>query len=206
MRYISILTFISLLSSCSSSPSDEKKEPPRKDPFMVADPRLKEEPALTVLDFLEWYRKNMMNIGKAPMIDTKAFKKGDTTHYYTVNFEGTEKYLAEIKASGFVSEKYLESQRKDFKRSDDSLHAHPANDGPPYGFDYDLVMLSQDLDEDLSHLDQAKLSKEKVTDHGIFITLEFISGMKLEYTLTRGVDTGKWWIDEIKNGAVNNSL
>ena len=71
-------------------------------------------PEKTVIDFIKWYDKNYDSISSIVPVTYTDFKKGDTTKYYTLDFEASEKYLSKLKVSGFLSEEYFNEQRKYF--------------------------------------------------------------------------------------------
>ena len=51
-----------------------------------------------------------------------------------------------MKSSGFVSDGYLDVFRDYFKQADEAFRKDPINEGPPPGFDYDIVLLTQEPD------------------------------------------------------------
>lgn len=68
-------------------------------------------------------------------------------------------------------------------------------DGPPMGFDADLIMLSQDFD--LNFLDQVKINTHPGGTYNAHVMLEFPYGLKLAYAMS--LENGKWLIDDIQN-------
>jgi|GEM_PF-2021402 hypothetical protein len=150
-------------------------------------------PVNRVMDFLQWYAIHLPALNKIEMVNTAA--NGDSTKFYSVNFPGTEKYLSEMSSSGFVSNVYLDSQRAYFKRCNDSLLKNTQNDGPPYGFDYDLVMFSQEYDEDLAHLEKARIKFQEVKGNTATLTLTFSTKQQLQFSLKK--KGGKWMIEKI---------
>lgn len=154
-----------------------------------------EQPTEAVISFLKWYRSHfdtMINIGLVNQ-DLK-----DSTGFYSVNFTETEHYLSEIKNSGFVSDQYLNNWRNYFVQADAQFKITHQNEGPPEGFDFDLIMWSQDFD--LTEIEQAKTLEELNGNHAT-VTVEFPYQYKLQYSLSD--DHGKWLIDDIKNVSAN---
>lgn len=100
----------------------------------------------TVVHFLKWYRKNYTSNLLRNLVNN-ADANTDTTKPYSVNFKETERYLSDLKSSGFLSEKFLNTWRNYFRECDDYFIQHPQYDGPPDGFNYDLILNTQDVDE-----------------------------------------------------------
>jgi hypothetical protein len=182
-----------LLFSCGPSANSSLEVQHNDTLAPASDPQLGEQPVKTIIAFLEWYKGYHFS-GKTPMVMDTAFVQGDTTRYYRVNFKGTEEYLGELKNSGFVSEEYLEGWRKDFRRSDEYMRTHPENDGPPNGFDYDLVTLSQE-DIGLDSLERTKVGPITKEAGGVRVRLEFPNYAALTYRLHQEGD--RWLIDKV---------
>jgi hypothetical protein len=195
LKYASLILLVFLLPSCSSGPAETRPEPPGKDTLVTAI-RPQGKPEETVRSFLVWYRDNAMRLAKIPMVRNAAFKKGDTTKYYRVDFAATEKYLAEMKASGFISEKYLYQWRAYFKNCDEDFKKNPEYDGPPAGFDYDFVSFAQE-DIGLDEMEKVKVVEQQVSSGEARLTLEFKWKNKLAFVLSNV--HGKWLIDDIKD-------
>lgn len=154
-----------------------------------------DQPTAAVNNFLIWYRDHidtMITIGLVNQ-DMK-----DSADFYSVNFTETERYLAELKNSGLVSDKYLNDWRNYFKKADEQFKITHQNEGPPEGFDFDLIMWSQDFD--LAEIEKVKTLEALNGDHAT-VTVEFPYHYKLQYSLSKQND--KWLIDEIKNISAN---
>lgn len=192
------------LAACSGS-DQSTPNPVKKDSTASLSPgqtAVNEHPKKTIIDFLHWYKNNMTRLDSFSLVNT-AFG-GDTTKFYSVNFEATEAYLAEFKKSGFVSDKYVQVMRGYFKKCDDYLKKHPENDGPPDGFEFDLVMWSQEYDEDLANIDKSKVIDQTIADNKATVKLGFPTGGHLLYKLSKQGD--KWLIDRIENNWTNKDF
>lgn len=155
---------------------------------------IRQQPAKTIMGFLTWYRDNQV-IQTFKLVDNSNNIPFDPTLFYAVNFSETERYLAALKASGYVSEKYLDQWRAYFKKCDREFTKNPANDGPPEGFEYDFIMLSQDYEDDLRDLEQAKVLTQFVFEKRAYAKIRFLHGNILTYELSKeGKD---WKIDRI---------
>lgn len=131
MKRYSIIASLIFIAACSSS-----------------DKQIK-EPSETVISFLKWYTENMKTVGNINMVNNNGNMIVDSTKLYSVNFDSTEKYLAALKKSGFISDKYISKWREHFKEVDSDFKANPQYDGPPEAFNFDLIMCSQEYDDDL---------------------------------------------------------
>jgi hypothetical protein len=149
-----------------------------------------------IKEFINWYGKNQPKLSKIELVNNSQNEIIDSTKFYSVNFENTEKYLTEFKKSGLFSEKYIESQRKYFKDCESNFIAEPQNDGPPSGFDYDIVMKSQDFE--MSELIQdLKIKNLSISEKTAKLTAFFGVYYKLNFTLSK--ENEVWKIDDIIN-------
>jgi hypothetical protein len=197
-RYILVFFFSIMIACSSNNNSRQQADNTNKKTTTKAD-SYQQQPEITVLEFLKWYRANMAALGKIKMVNNNGNATYDSTKFYSVNFEGTEKYLMGLKQSGFISEIYINQWRQYFKKCDAAFKKEPQNDGPPAGFDFDFVMCSQDFDEDLAHLEKAKIINEQINNNKSILTIVFPTTLKLRYWLTS--DKGKWLIDNIQDVA-----
>jgi hypothetical protein len=107
----------------------------------------------TIKNFLQWYKSNFEDILKIQLVDLR----GDgITAQYRVNSTNTDKYLALLKSSGMFSSKYLEAMEEYFKKGDIKLVEHKQNDGPPIGFEHDLLLLTQEPEYLLENSENVK--------------------------------------------------
>ncbi len=181
MKILLMLSCLFFFSACSSP---EKKE---------------QQPEKVITDFLNWYKDNMHSLGKIELVNNSNNATYDSTKFYAVNFDSTEKYLTAFKNSGFVSDKYIDQWRQYFKRCDDQFKKNPQNDGPATGFEFDFVMWSQDYEDDLNNLAKINFSDKEIKTDQCIVNVIFSSGMKIKYWLT--LESGKWLIDDIQNKA-----
>jgi len=150
------------------------------------------ESVQAVYNFLLWYKNNYDAINKVELINNTGMN-ADTSKYYSVNFNGTEKYLKMLKSSGYISEKYIEKWRKYFLEHDENFKKIRQNDGPPDGFEYDFVLLTQD--DAFSRIDNPKLIDVKENALSSVVKIDVL--VKLKFSLTK--NNNKWQIDTIEN-------
>ena len=148
----------------------------------------------TVIDFLNWYKNNYETVNQLNLVKNKGVNY-DSTKFYSVNFEESEKYLKKLKSSGFISDNYINKWRKYFKEHDEYLKKNPQNDGPPYGFDYDFVLLTQEIDKTIESNVKLKLLDIKESNESSIVKIDIM--MRLSFSLSKC--NGKWLIDNIEN-------
>ncbi|MBN8825367.1 MULTISPECIES: hypothetical protein [unclassified Spirosoma] len=142
-----------------------------------------------VVDFLHWYKANLLSISKIYLVDQKPGKP------YAVNFKHTERYLSSLKSSQLLTDSYLAEWRTYFKQRQEGFQLSPQNEGPPTGFEYDLVMLSQDVDAQMDSLKTLKIRSVKV--NGNRATVKFFLLEDYEFRLIK--INNRWLINEILN-------
>ncbi|NEU08746.1 hypothetical protein GZH53_10520 [Flavihumibacter sp. R14] len=150
-----------------------------------------EAPKKVVRDFLKWYKENRERLGTFRLVPVKP---GDTTKSYRVDFRETEKYLSELKKSGFVSDQYIISFRKYFETADANLAKYPQYDGPAVGFGFDLVLKAHDYGEILDHLNKLKFVIKPVNADSTKVYVRFPTVI-MALTLSRSGST--WLIDSL---------
>lgn len=147
----------------------------------------KETPKKVVRDFLTWYKNNRENLQKYVLVPVNT---GDSVRAYRVDFKEADKYLNELKKSGFVSDKYIASFRKYFEESDANLEKYPQYDGTPNGFGFDLVLKASDHNEILGRLSKIKIITKPVNAETAKVYIRFPT-VVMALTLTR---SGKTWL------------
>lgn len=147
-----------------------------------------------VIKFLKWYKTNYKEINQIDLVDYESSIK-DSTKFYSLDFKATEKYLLKMKSSGLLSDKYIKDWQKYFLESQKNFEENPQNDGPPEGFDYDLVLLTQEIDETLSSIENPKIIKVTESEESYIVTLNVF--MELSFRLSKV--NGKWLIDKIEH-------
>jgi hypothetical protein len=176
------------------------QQPGRSKPVAIKS-SLETQPVKTVMDFLKWYRANTEKLEKNSFViyPDKFDDAGnitDSTSFYRVDFKGMETYLAALRKSGFISGKYIDAQRNYFQQADSNFKVNHAYEGPPEGFDADLIMLAQDFD--LRNLQKSKALLKRKTAKTAEVTILFdYNELKLTYHLTN--EQGKWKIDLIED-------
>ena len=184
-----MILFITILyTSCSSKQNSEEGN--KAESLTPASPASE-----SVIGFLTWYKLHMMDLNAYKLVTNNGNETPEPGKPYSVDFAETEKYINALLASGFVSNKYAANRRTYFNKCDEALKVEQQYDGPPMGFDADLIMLSQDFE--LDFLDQVKINSHPGGTDNAHIILEFPYGLKLAYAMS--IENGKWLIDDIQN-------
>jgi hypothetical protein len=148
-------------------------------------------PNQTVVSFLKWYNTHLKEFQKIYFI--KDPYNNSPAKNYSIDFNSTEKYISKLKSSGFISDYYLDSFRKYFKKCEEGFKKNPQNDGPPSGLEADLIMWSNsDYEEELANMNKVKVVSEKIKGENATVKLKFIGDGERTYLLTKS--NGKWLI------------
>jgi hypothetical protein len=141
----------------------------------------------TVKSFLKWYNGNYT---KANVF---AFTGLNQLGNYIVDQASCEQYLQFLKSSGYISDTYVLEWRKFFQSKTQYFKEFPQNEGPPYGFDVDLVLLTQEPELILEAIDKLKFKiKQRSAKTAIVeVVGEFSYDFELSWV------KGKWKIDYI---------
>lgn len=155
-------------------------------------------PEKTVRKYLNWYSAHY---DKLPTNFITTVGGKDTLGYYAVDLQVTENWLTAVRNSGFLSDAYLQNWRTYFKQYADTLRLHPQNDGPPLGFEYDFLMLSQEADTKAAELQAGTFTTKLLNSaHATVAALGpqhegWREGMT--FTLSKSA-TGEWQIDTMR--------
>jgi len=152
-----------------------------------------EAPKLVARNFLKWYKENRERLETYRLISGNP---GDSTQAYRVNFTEAEKYLDELKKSGFFSDKYIQAFRKYFAIAGANLLQNPQYDGPAEGFGYDLVLKTQDSGEILDKIKKMKIITKPISSDEAKVYLRF-PRVTVAMVLMMSRSGGKWLIDSL---------
>ena len=172
--------------------ADQPKAPLRTQPNSVRVTVTANESAQasqTVVTFLNWYKNHIQAANRIPLVNQKAGKP------YSVNLPNGERYLAYLKSSHLLTDAYLNEWRIFFREQNEGFRKSPQTEGPPTGFDYDLVLLTQDVDMMLASLKSLKINK--VTSVKNRATVAFTLFDAYEFRMIRSGND--WLINEILN-------
>lgn len=141
----------------------------------------------TVKGFLSWYKNNYAEANGFGLTYQ------DKQDFYHVNLTQGEKYLSFLKSSGFISDKYVAIWSKYFKDKAAYMEENLQNDGPPEGFEFDLVLITQEPELVLKEIDKLQfMVSENTGDNAI---LQITGEYGYDFELVK--ENGKWMIEYI---------
>ncbi|GAB3998366.1 hypothetical protein GCM10028807_45860 [Spirosoma daeguense] len=146
----------------------------------------------TVLDFLNWYQTNFSLINQIKLVDQ------EPGQVYAVNAQQAERYLIYLKSSELLTNYYINEWRTYFKERQEGFRLSQQQEGPPTGFEYDLVVLSQEPSLQLSALKSLKIKSISVDKNQAIVSLQLLD----DYEFRLEKQHGRWLINEILNLSV----
>jgi hypothetical protein len=200
-KSILILFLIILLQSCSNKEngnSHRAASVSKKTNDVEADSKAQIE---VVKNFMKWYIQNMNRLYKFRTIDGGSMnaKENEEAENYYVNFKEVEKYITELKKSGFLSDYFLQNKKQNFIDGEKYFKENPENDGPPFGFDYDPFFLTQDtFEEDLPNIERAKYKIRQIDNSNVEVEF-YLSIPNINYKYSLKMINSKWLIDKIES-------
>jgi hypothetical protein len=145
--------------------------------------------ARAVLNLLSWYKNHIDSASRIILVDQKPGKP------YSVNFKNGEKYLAYLRSSHLLTDRFLNEWRIYFRERQQGFELTHQNEGPPTGFEYDLVLLSQDVDMQLKSLKKLKITKVTVQKDRASVEFDLLENYECKLIRKNGI----WLINEILN-------
>lgn len=139
-----------------------------------------------IRDFILWYRDNYKEVN-----DVK-FVSPDEQGNYKVNLAECNKYLSKLSSSGFISRSYVETWSKYFESKEKDFKQFPQTEGPPEGFEFDLVFITQEPELVWNQIQHLKLAIT-LPEEGKAIA----STNELGYDFEMSKEDGQWKIDYI---------
>jgi len=125
----------------------------------------KEGDVLLVKSFLNWYRENYARVQQIQLVDFSS------DGHYELQLDGMEEYLLILKNSGLFSESFVQNMKMYFEECDDRFKVTQQNDGPPVGFEADLLLHTQEPN--------AILEKQTTLDYNVIHQSESLKRVQL---------------------------
>ena len=136
-------------------------------------------PQQVIIKFLKWYKVNLNKANNFP------FLVKDSAGNFMVNKTASTDYLNFLKTSQCISQKYIEHWKVFFNDKATELIEHPNQSDVPEGFDFDLVLITQEPDIILNKIANRKFKivsmNEKVALIGV--TLPSDKSVKHEFEM-----------------------
>lgn len=141
----------------------------------------------TITDFLKWYKTNYTEIHKTGLSYTN--EQG----FYQVDTVACQRYLDKLLSSGYLSQEYKKLWEAYFDSKAEWWKTNSQNEGPPEGFDYDLVLLTQEPELYYNQPDTLAYEVIEFSDQMAVVAVKSDWTLYFEMTLEKG----KWKIDYI---------
>lgn len=139
-----------------------------------------------VKEFIIWYRDNYKNVNNV------RFVLQDSLGNYQVDIGAGDTYLERLRSSGYLSKSYVEVWSKYFSSRAEYFRDNPQNEGPPEGFEFDLVFITQEPELIWQQVEKMKLDISfPEPGKAIATTIE------LAYDFELSLEDGQWKIDYI---------
>lgn len=148
-----------------------------------------------VSNFLIWYKQKYDTLASIALVTIPDNDKG----YYSINVNNTEEYIKVFSKSGFVTGKFLRTQREYFKNCNEQMQKEKQSNGPPIGLEHDLILLTQDIDNTLSEINKANMHDYNETENAASINVSLLN--ELKFSLIK--ENNNWLIDKIELSNVN---
>ena len=139
------INFLLLLGMCNS-PSPVKKSLSEENLNSVCGVQ-------TAKQFLHWYKIHFDEITRIQLVDMAC---SNSQPKYRVNSDSTKKYFEILNTSKYFSKEYFEEQEKYFQLCNTKMIEENQSDGPPFGFESDLIFFSQEPEEILNNIDRLR--------------------------------------------------
>ncbi len=140
-----------------------------------------------VVDFLVWYKNHHITADRYVLVNQRPGKP------YSVNLKNGDRYLNYLNTSHLLTSACLSRWRLFFQERDASFRLHPQSEGPPDGFEFDLIMLNQDTDKQLASLSSLTIEKVTITNGQALVVFRLIDA----YEFRLVYQNRRWLIDEI---------
>jgi hypothetical protein len=137
MRNLVLGALLVVVASCGSPAAEQKMT-------RAAPSAAGADPARTAREFVEWYAGKMDSLSAIHLVSLDA-SKPDSLEHFVADYKAIDQWLAMVQRSHKVSPAYLAYWRTHCYNYADTLRL-AARGGPPYGFDYEFLMLSQEPD------------------------------------------------------------
>lgn len=197
-KYILIMLLIGFLQSCMHKDNEIKlsENSPKENTVEYN----KNTQIDLVKNFMKWYIQNMNRLYKFKTIHGGSMnvKENEVAENYSVNWKEVEKYLTELKKSGFLSDEFIQNEKQTFIDGEKYFKENPENDEPPYGFDYDHFFLTQEaFEEDLQYIEKTIFKQKQIDKSNVEVRFSLPISGNYKYTLK--MINSKWLINKIES-------
>ena len=138
-----------------------------------------------ISSFFNWYKSNYKEANSFRLVYT------DNKGFYHVQTANCEEYLKFIASSGYISDEYVRLWMDYFYDREKTMEDYPQYEGPPEGFDFDLVLLNQEPDLIFNHVDEFKFELRELNEDTAIMRFHSYHTYDVELSKINGI----WYID-----------
>lgn len=159
-----------------------------ENPNHIIDSKDSTNAVKTIRQFLKWYKANYKKSSAFRLVGT------DKSGYYFVDLKVCAKYLKHLKSCGYTTDIYIQRWQKYFSEMAQNFLDNPQNEGPPEGFDYDLISGTQE--PELFYNPSVNLNFTIVKADKLKVVIKSSDIWEHQFTMSKS--SGKWKIDDIQ--------
>jgi len=141
----------------------------------------------SVRQFIHWYKEHYT------MVNQVKFIEQDKSGNYQVNLTECNTYLKNLESSGFISQEYLKEWNTYFESKAIYLKENPQSEGPPEGFEFDLVLITQEPELVWNAIDSISINVTMSSNQKAIATMNG----DFSYEIDLSKINGNWKIDYI---------
>jgi hypothetical protein len=133
-----------------------------------------------VRDFFDWYSTRVDSLVDIQLVDNSGV---EDTGRYAVNFDSTAAYLNILAHAGIFTRDYIADKNAYFQLCAGKISRDSVRTAVPYGFDADLILLSQEYEEDISNFSQATFGNYTETENGASIEVTIVYTLRIDFVI-----------------------
>ncbi|SHM11089.1 hypothetical protein SAMN05216311_101616 [Chitinophaga sp. CF418] len=133
-----------------------------------------------VREFFDWYTTRVDSLVDIQLVDNSGV---EDTGRYAVNFDSTAAYLHILANAGIFTRDYIEDKNAYFQLCAARIRQDSVRTATPYGFDADLILLSQEYEEDISNFSQATFGNYTETENGASIDVTIVYTLRIDFVI-----------------------
>ena len=130
--------------------------------------------------FFDWYSTRVDSLVDIQLVDNSGV---EDTGRYAVNFDSTAAYLRILSHAGIFTRDYIEDKNAYFQLCASKISQDSVRTATPYGFDADLILLSQEYEEDISNFSQATFGNYTETENGASIDVTIVYTLRIDFVI-----------------------
>ncbi|MEO5889325.1 MAG: hypothetical protein ABIQ31_03690 [Ferruginibacter sp.] len=176
-------------SACNDTAPVAALAPVKKEIEVVVSDSTKVQ--INITGFLRWYKDNYKKANSFPLLIK------DKADNFMVNKTAYTDYLAFLNSSNYLSPKYIGYWETFFIDKEKELNKNKIKSDIPDGFDFDLVLITQEPDILLNKIDSIKFNITSMNDSVALVGMRLPSDSSIEYEFEMYKTKNTWQIGYI---------